>query len=424
MRLHPAWGVAAITAAALLMAAAFRSTTGVLMEPIEMTTGWSRDVTSGAASLNLVVYGIATPFTAALMLVWGVRRTVVCSLVLVGLASAATVLVTAPWQLWLLWGLVIGVGTGSLALTFGTIVANRWFLAHRNFVTGVFSAATAAGQVLFVPLIAMVAAGPGWKAAALLTGALSVVVGLLCLVFLRDRPADVGARPLGASDGAIESGAEEHEEPAASLGMALGLLGRAARTWPFWVLALTFFVCGWSTNGIVVTHLVPAAHDHSMPTTMAASLIGIIGIFDVLGTVVSGWLTDRFDPRLLLAVYYATRGVSLCFVNALLGPHADLPLWAFVVFYGLDWTATVPPTVELCRRWFGLHETGVVFGWVYASHMIGAGVGASVSGVLRSDQGTYAAAWILAAVLCGAAALLPLTLCRRAATAPLAPAPV
>lgn len=364
-------------------------------------------MTSGAASLNLILYGLAAPFAAALMQAWGVRRTVVWSLVVVGVASGATALVVAPWQPWLLWGLLIGLGTGSMALTFGTIVANRWFVTHRGLVTGVFSAATAAGQVLFVPVLAYVADGPGWRVATVATGACSLLTGLLCLVFLRDRPADVGARPVGAAPGF-----RAHEE-SSSLAMAWGVLRSASRTWVFWVLMATFFVCGWSTNGIVVTHFVPAAQDHTVAPTMAASLIGIISIFDIIGTIGSGWLTDRFDPRILLAIYYVTRGVSLVFINGLLGPHVDLPLWAFIVFYGLDWTATVPPTVELCRRHFGLHDSGVAFGWIYASHMIGAGIGASVSGVLRSSDGTYALAWIVAAVLCVVAGALALTVRRH-----------
>lgn len=411
-RPHPAWAVACVTAGALLAASAFRSTTGVLMEPIEMSTGWSRDVTSGAASLNLMLYGLAAPFTAALMQSWGVRRTVVCSLGIVAVASALVCFIGQPWQLWALWGVFIGLGTGSMALTFGTIVANRWFVSHRNTVTGVFSAATAAGQVLFVPVIAMIAPGPGWRAASLTTAACALLMGVLCLLFLHDRPSDVGARPVGAHDAAEVERAED-EEPA-SISMAITALLSAARSWTFWALMATFFVCGWSTNGIVVTHFAPAAHDHMMAPTTAASVIGIIGVFDIIGTVASGWLTDRFDARVLLAIYYVTRGISLCFINAILGPHVDMPLWGFIIFYGLDWTATVPPTVELCRRHFGLHRSGVVFGWIYASHMIGAGIGASVSGALRSSEGTYDAAWLLTAGLCLAAGVLALTIRRHA----------
>lgn len=401
-----------MTAGALLAASAFRSTTGVLMEPIEQSTGWSRDVTSGAASLNLILYGLAAPFTAALMQTWGVRRTVVWSLGIVGVASAATAFIAAPWQLWLLWGVFIGLGTGSMALTFGTIIANRWFVTHRGLVTGVFSAATAAGQVLFVPLIAAIASGPGWRVAAVATGGCSLVMGLLCLIFLRDRPADVGALPVGVARDAAASRGEAPEEKA-SLTVAIRVLVTASRTWVFWVLMATFFVCGWSTNGIVVTHFVPAAHDHLMAPTTAASLIGIIGVFDIIGTIGSGWLTDRYDPRILLAIYYLTRGVSLIFINGLLSRNVDLPLWGFIVFYGLDWTATVPPTVDLCRRHFGLHDSGIAFGWIYASHMIGAGIGASVSGVLRASDGSYKWAWILTAALCGIAGVLAVTIKRH-----------
>lgn len=408
---HPAWPVAVVTILALFAAAGFRSTVGVLMQPLEAEFGWSRAVTSGAASLNLVVYGIAAPLTAAMMESWGVRRTVSISLVIVGLASAATCLMTDPWHLYVLWGLVIGVATGTMALTFGTIVANRWFVTHRGLVTGAFSAATAAGQVLFVPVIAAEVMHGGWRMAALTVGAASLLTGVLCAVVLRDRPSHVGVFPYGhTGDAPIVEGESPGRSP---LHTAIRALLDGSRSWTFWALALTFFVCGWSTNGIVVTHLIPAAHDHAMPTGTAASIIAVIGIFDIVGTMVSGWLTDRYDPRILLALYYATRGLSLLFVNDLLGPTTDVPLWVFVVFYGLDWTATVPPTVELCRARFGLDRSGVVFGWIYASHMIGAGIGASVSGTIRESTGSYDWGWILTAVLCGVAAVAAVTMPRR-----------
>ncbi|WP_280953305.1 MFS transporter [Acidipropionibacterium timonense] len=349
---------------------------------------------------------MAAPFTAALMQAVGVSRTVAWSLGIVAVASALVCVISQPWQLWVLWGVFIGVGTGSLALTFGTIMANRWFVAHRGMVTGVFSAATAAGQVVFVPVVADVTAAHGWRVATFLTAACAGVAALLCALFLRDRPADVGELPVGGTT----ADAQAADADLVGAGAALTTLWASSRRWPFWVLMGTFFVCGWSTNGVVVTHLAPAAHDHMMAPTTAASLIGVIGIFDVVGTIISGWLTDRFDPRALLTVYYLSRGASLCFINAILGPHVTTPLWVFVVFYGLDWTATVPPTVELCRRHFGLRDSGVVFGWIYASHMVGAGIGASVSGVLRAHEGTYAAAWLLAAALCGVAGVLAMTI--------------
>lgn len=426
-RLHPAWIVAAVTSLSLLAASAFRSTTGVLIQPLMDSTGLSMETVSGAASLNLIVYGIATPFTAALMESWGVRRAVVLSMLVVALSSAATLVMTSPWHLWMLWGVLIGLGTGALALTFGTIVANRWFVAHRNLVTGVFSAASAAGQVLFVPLIAAVAASSGWQSGAVIVSACALLAALACLLLLRDRPSDVGATPLGAEAAALSPDAPAvgpdptRERPLVS---TLRVLRAGSRRWAFWTLLGTFFICGWSTNGIVVTHLVPAAHDHAMPSTLAASIIGIIGIFNVIGTIASGWLTDRFDPRWLLTIYYLTRGISLIFLHDMLGPGASVPLWAWVVFYGLDWTATVPPTVELCRRHLGLADSGVAFGWIYAAHMIGAGIGASVSGVLRAQQGTYEWAWMLTAVLCVVAGCLPLTVRRRGPEIPGPPAVV
>jgi predicted MFS family arabinose efflux permease len=180
------------------------------------------------------------------------------------------------------------------------------------------------------------------------------------------------------------------------------------------VLVGTFWICGWSTNGLIGTHFIPATHDHGMPATTSASLLALIGVFDIVGTVASGWLTDRVDPRLLLVAYYSLRGLSLLFVPALLGPEVDPTLFLFVVFYGLDWVATVPPTVALCRLHFGLERSGVVFGWVFASHMVGAGVAASYAGWVRQAQGDYLAAWLTAGALCLAAAVACLLIPRRA----------
>jgi MFS family permease len=411
VRWHRAWVVAAVTLGALVAAAAFRSSTGVLLEPIEQEFGWSRATTSGAVSLNLVLYGLTAPFAAAVMERWGVRRTVTAALVVVGLASGLTTVMTEPWQLWVLWGVLIGVGTGAMALVLGAIVANRWFHTHRGLVTGIFSAANATGQLLFLPVIARTAADAGWRAAAGIVGVLSLVMAVLVLAFLRDRPSDVGAVPYGLPAGTVvPPPARRTASPAV---LAVQVLRSASRRWVFWALVLTFWVCGWSTNGIIQTHFVPAAHDHGMPSTTAAGLLAVVGIFDIAGTVASGWLTDRVDPRFLLVGYYAGRGVSLLAIDAVLAPGIEPGMWVFIVFYGLDWVATVPPTVALCRTHFGIEDSGVVFGWVFASHMVGAGVGASVAGWVRTSQGDYHWAWLVAAVLCFAAAALALSIPRR-----------
>jgi sugar phosphate permease len=413
-RIHRAWFVAAVTLGALVAAAAFRSSTGALFEPLEAEFGWSRTTTSGAVTLNLIVYGLTAPFAAALMERFGVRRVVAISLALVGTASALTTVMTAAWQLWLLWGVAIGAGTGSMALVFGAIVANRWFEAQRGLVTGIFSAANATGQLVFLPLIVALAAGPGWRAAALVVTVATALLVPLVLLVLADSPAAVGTTPYGAvaptamaptavsplplvSAPVARPAPAQMESPGR---LAVRTLRESSRSKVFWILVGTFWVCGWSTNGLIQTHLIPAAHDHGMPPGTAAGLLAVIGLFDIVGTVGSGWLTDRMDPRLLLFVYYWFRGMSLLVVPWLLGPVVAPPLWVFIVFYGLDWVATVPPTVALCRTHFGLERSGVVFGWVFASHMVGAGVAASFAGWVRESSGDYLGAWMTAGGLC------------------------
>jgi MFS family permease len=407
-RWHRAWVVAAVTLGALVAAAAFRSSTGVLLEPIEAEFGWSRTVTSGAVSLNLVLYGLIAPFAAAFMERFGIRRTVATALVIVGAASALTLLMTQPWQLWLLWGVFIGIGTGAMALVLGAIVANRWFHTHRGLVTGIFSAASATGQLLFLPLIARTAVDSGWRAAAGIVSVLALLMAVLVVAFLRDRPSDHGLLPYGMEAGSVVVEAELSGRSPARV--AIDVLRKASHRWSFWALVLTFWVCGWSTNGIIQTHFVPAAHDHGMPSTTAAGLLAVVGIFDIAGTVASGWLTDRVDPRWLLVAYYGGRGLSLLALDAVLGPGIEPGMWVFIVFYGLDWVATVPPTVALCRTHFGLADSGVVFGWVFASHMVGAGVGASVAGWVRTSQGDYHWAWVVAAALCFASVVITLSI--------------
>jgi MFS family permease len=415
-RRHFAWVVAGVTLGALVAAAAFRSSTGVLLEPIESEFGWSRAVTSGAVSLNLVLYGLTAPFAAAFMERFGVRRTVAAALVVVGVASGLTTLMAQPWQLWLLWGVCIGIGTGAMALVLGAIVANRWFHTHRGLVTGVFSAANATGQLLFLPLIARTATTAGWRAAAGIVAVLALLMAVLVVALLRDRPSDSGLLPYGMEPGSIV--VEETRTGVSPARVAVDVLRAASRRWAFWALVLTFWVCGWSTNGIIQTHFVPAAHDHGMPATTAAGLLAVVGVFDIAGTIGSGWLTDRVDPRWLLVAYYGGRGISLLALDAVLAPGIRPGMWVFIVFYGLDWVATVPPTVALCRTHFGLADSGVVFGWVFASHMVGAGVGASVAGWVRTSQGDYHWAWVVAAALCFASVAITLSIPRVREGAP------
>ena len=419
-RIHRAWWVAAVVLGALVAAAGFRSSTGALLEPLESEFGWSRSTTSGAVTANLVIYGLTAPFAAALMERFGIRRVVAASLLLVAVGSGLTTLMTQAWQLWLLWGLAVGIGTGAMALVLGAVVANRWFAeAHRGLVTGIFSAAGAAGQLVFLPGIAALAMGPGWRYAALVVTVAAVLLVPLVLLVVADHPADVGAEPYGAEaerpgtrPGPSPSDPAAPQQPTSAARLAVDTLRQSLRSRVFWILVGTFWICGWSTNGLIGTHFIPAAHDHGMPQTTAAGLLALIGVFDMAGTIASGWLTDKVDPRWLLFGYYGLRGLSLLAVPTLLGPDVQPNLFLFIVFYGLDWVATVPPTIALCRRHFGVARSGVVFGWVFASHMVGAGVAASYAGWVRSSTGDYLNAWLTAGGLCVVAAFACLAIAK------------
>ena len=403
-RLHWAWVVAVVSFITLIGAAGFRAVPSVLIDPLHEEFGWSRATISAAVSINLVLFGVISPFAAALMDRLGMRRVVAGALVLVAAGSGLTVFMTASWQLLLCWGVLVGVGTGSMSMAFVATVTGRWFVRHRGLVSGVLTAAGATGQLVFLPLVAALATAHGWRLPALVVAGAALAVVPLVLTLLRDHPSDVGTTALGATEvstAPVVTGS--------SAMRAIRVLREAARTRTFWLLAGGFAICGASTNGLVGTHFVSAAHDHGMPHTTAASLLALVGIFDVGGTILSGWLTDRMDPRVLLGGYYTLRGLSLMVLPALFAPDTQPSMWVFIIFYGLDWIATVPPTVALCRNRFG--DAGpVVFGWVFASHQVGAALAAVGAGVIRDVRGTYDLAWFIAGGLCVAAALLSLSI--------------
>lgn len=392
---------------ALLAAAGFRSAPGVLMDPLHSEFGWSHGTISGAVSLNLLLFGLFSPFATSLMERFGVHRVAAVALAVVGIGSALSVFVSEPWQLWVLWGLLIGAGTGAVSMPFAALVSGRWFTQRRGLVSGVLTAASSTGQLVFLPLLAHLANRHSWQAASLVIAAAAVLAAPVVFLLLKDRPQDVGLVSYGQNpDSSRDTVAAAR--PALT---ALGSLRLAGKSREFWLLAGTFAVCGATTVGLVGTHFVPSAHDHGMPATTAASLLALVGIFDIIGTLASGWLTDRIDPRILLVAYYGLRGVSLLLLPMMMGPVVEPPLWAFIVFYGLDWVATVPPTMALCREHFG--DSGpVVFGWVFASHQVGAGVAAAGAGMIRDTTGSYDGAWFSAAALCGVGALLCLCIRR------------
>jgi MFS family permease len=402
-RLHPAWVAAGVAFVALLCAAGFRSAPGVLMVPLQQEFGWSRGVVSTAVGVNLVLFGLTAPFAAALMERFGVRAVTSVALGLIAAGSGLSIEVAASWQLVLLWGVLIGLGTGSMALVFASIVATRWFVRRRGLVMGILTAASATGQLVFLPVLAWTAERWGWREASLVVSLAAVAVIPLVLLCLRDSPAALGVTPYGAADDRAGDAGRQDRAPVGAARVAVATLAMAARTRTFWALAGAFAICGASTNGLIGTHFIPSAHDHGMPETTAAGLLAVVGVFDIVGTVASGWLTDKVNPRVLLVAYYSLRGAGLLLLPGLLSDALHPSIVAFVVIYGLDWVATVPPTAALCREAFG--EAGqVVFGWVFAAHQIGAAVVSVGAGVIRDETGQYTMAWVGAASLCLVAA--------------------
>lgn len=405
-RLHWAWVVAAVSFVALLGAAGFRSVPGVMMNPLHHEFGWSHGTVGLAMSVNMTLFGLTAPFAAALMDRFGIRPVLAAALGLIAAGSALSVTMTASWQLVVFWGVLVGTGTGAISMGFVATIATRWFEAQRGLVTGVLTAASATGQLIFLPVVAAVTTSHGWRWASIIVAAAALAVVPLVLVFMRDWPRDKGLLPYGAA-----TAEDTPKPPGSSFGAAFSGLVTGARVPAFWLLAGSFAICGMTTNGLIGTHFIPAANDHGMPTTVAAGLLAVVGVLDVAGTVFSGWLTDRVDPRVLLVVYYLGRGLSLVALPALLSPHADAGTWVFIIFYGLDWVATVPPTIALCRNYFGA-QAPIVFGWVFASHQVGAAVAAAGAGWIRDLQGDYDLAFYLAAGLCVLAALMCLSVRR------------
>lgn len=393
---HPAWIAAAVTFLTLVATAGFRSAPSVLIVPLEAAFGWSRAQISLAVSVNVLLYGFTAPFAAALMERFGIRRVVMTALTVIGSGAAATIFMTEPWHLVLLWGVVVGVGTGSMALVFAASVVNRWFVQRRGLVMGLLTAATASGQLVFLPGLSMLAMNVGWRSVSVTVAAGAFVMVPVIWLFLRERPADAGRLPYGA--------APDWQPPVRSevnaARLALQTLRDAAKVRDFWYVAGSFFVCGLSTSGLIGTHFIPAAHDHGMAEVAAAGLLALVGVFDVVGTIFSGWLTDRYDARRLLFFYYLLRGISLFLLPWVLFSTVQPSTLVFVVFYGLDWVATVPPTVLLCRRILGPGHATVVYGWVFAAHQVGGSIAALGAALLRVQFGDYALAFYTSGLLC------------------------
>jgi len=407
--IHYGWVMVGVTFLTALVSAGAVGAPGVFILPLQKEFGWSTAEISSALSIRFVLFGLMAPFAAALMNRYGLRNVTLSALTIVASALVLSLAMTEVWQLVLLWGVVVGIGTGMTALVLGATVAARWFTARRGLVVGILTASSATGQLIFLPLLASVTDHMGWRAG---LGMMCVMLGVAAfavLLVMRDRPADVGLLPFG------DQGTQPLPSPASNkapiMAAALGTLRDASKTRAFWVLFATFFICGASTNGLVQVHLIPLCHDFGIAQVEAASLLAAMGIFDFFGTIISGWLSDRFDNRFLLSWYYGLRGLSL--VSLPFTNFSFYGLSLFAMFYGLDWIATVPPTVRLTTQRFGPERTNLVFGWIFAGHQLGAATAAFGAGLSRTLLATYLPAFFAAGALCIIASLIVLTMARQ-----------
>lgn len=407
--IHYGWAMVALTFFTALISAGAVGAPGVFIVPLQTEFGWSTAEISSAMSIRFILFGLMAPFAAALLNRYGLRNVTLAAQVVVVSALLVSLQMTQVWHLVLLWGVVIGMGTGMTALVLGATVATRWFAERRGLVIGVLTASAATGQLVFLPLLAKITDLYGWRTALGLMCIMLGVSALAVLLVMRDRPSDLGLRPFGdKGTGPIVAPPVNH---APIMAAALGTLRDASKSSVFWILFATFFICGASTNGLVQVHLIPMCLDFGIPQVQAASLLAAMGIFDFFGTIFSGWLSDRYDNRWLLFWYYGLRGLSLVSL-----PFTDFSFYGlslFAMFYGLDWIATVPPTVRLTAQRFGPERANLVFGWIFAGHQLGAGAAAFGAGLSRTLLASYLPAFFIAGALCVVAALLVLAIARQ-----------
>ena len=411
-RLHYAWIVAALTFLTLLVVAGIRATPAVLIVPLEKNFGWSRDQITLAVSIGLALFGLMGPFAAAAMQRFGIRRTTVAALLLLAAAMGGSAFVTTPFGLILTWGVLAGIGTGTMAMVLGVTVVNRWFDKNRGSVLGLLTASTATGSLIFLPVLTwFIDRGDDWRVVVYIVAGAALALIALVLLLMPERPAEVGLFRYGATD--AEASDATRANPLAA---AFGALATASKSGTFWLLFATFFVCGLSTNGLIGTHMIAFCADNGIPETKAAGLLMLMGIFDILGTTVSGWLSDRYDSRVLLCAYYGLRGLSLLYL-----PWSDFSIGSlglFTVFYGLDWIATVPPTVRLTTDRFGAQLSPLVYGWIGAGHQLGAATAAYGAGLIRVQTNHYVMAFLVAGGACLVAAMMALSIRRNTMALP------
>ena len=406
-RVHYAWITLAVAFTATLAGVGVRAAPGVMIVPLQQAFGWDVSTISGAVSLNIILLGATGPLLTGLMQVIGLKRTMIGCLVILMAGTALSTFMTQSWQLFLTWGLMVGIGSGAGAVGFAGAVANRWFVHRAGLAMGLLTSANAAGQLIFLPLLALLVQHFGWQGVSVTMTAVIAVVIPIVLLLLPESPASVGLPPYGGAVVVPVAGFAGGNPFA----VAFGALARASRSMDFWLLCLTFGVCGFSTNGLINTHLIAYCADHGISPMNGASLLAVIGVFSLIGSTASGWLCDRYSPRLLLFWYYGLRGLSLVVVP--FSGFDPLSLSVFAVFYGLDWVATGPATFALTNEVFGRHDAPVIVSWIFAAHQVGGAMAAFGAGAVRSLSGSYLIAFVASGMACLLASMLVLRMTPR-----------
>jgi predicted MFS family arabinose efflux permease len=383
-KLHYGWVVVAVTFLALLVSSGVRTTPSVIIKPLEAEFGWPRASISLAVAVSLFAFGFGAPLGGSLVDRFGPRRVMLGGLTLIAAGLVPLLALSELWQLHLLWGLVVGVGTGAVTNVLGATVALRWFNKYRGVVVGIFGAASAAGQLLFVPTLIMLGSLGGWRSVIAASAAVVALTLLPVVIFMRNRPQDINVEPVGEASAAT-----------AHVDARVTTLRQAVRTRDFWLLAGSFFICGYTTNGLIGTHLLPHTLEHGFVEGDISWALALMGVMNIVGTMASGWLSDRYDNRKLLATYYGFRALSLAALPFILEMQGML---LFAIIYGLDWVATVPPTVNLTAQRYGRASLGTLYGWIFCSHMIGAGIASYAGGLFRDVLGDYHLIFISAAI--------------------------
>lgn len=412
-RWHYSWIVLAVTFVAIIVAGIIRSASGVFIEPFEQEFGWGRPSISLAFAVSLFLYGFSGPFMAAFVEKFGLKRMMLGSMALLTLGLACTYVMQTEWQLILIWGVMIGIGSGLFLTVLSTQVANRWFVKRRGLAVGILTAATATGQLVLLPVLASLVSKHSWEAAVFLIFVLGLLMLVIIALFMRNYPRDVGIGPYGQDD------VLEEAQPVVGNPFKITILAlmEGLRSKEFLLLAGSFFICGLSTSGLIGTHFISYCMSFGIPVVTAAATLSIMGVFDLVGTTVSGWLSDRFDNRWLLFWYYMLRGISLLMLPFALDSGWYGWLIVFSIFYGLDWIATVPPTIGLTRQRFGLQKSAMMYGWMVAAHQVGAAVAAYSGGLIFNIFGSYQFAFMLAGGLCFMASLFVIIIKKQPNTA-------